>query len=273
VPQTGNLITRIVRCKLRDLKLLEKNARYMKAPVFNQLVENIRKDGVLTSVPTIHNGEVLSGNHRVQAGIKAGILETDCLEIVGQIGEGQRVAMLQRERRVAIQLSHNAISGDDDPNLLNELYSSLPLEEQLYSGLTEEALKINEQLELASLSLGATNYQELQLLFLPAEMEAFKDLVLRLEKRSPKQSKIPVMVASTEDYNQFFDAVVATKTKLNVLNTAIAIRMMAVLAVERLEQIEEEAARAASKPVAEECAPPSMAIDSEGSSVQEEPDQ
>ena len=34
-----------------ELKLLEKNARYMKAEQFQSLVENIKKDGNLSSLP------------------------------------------------------------------------------------------------------------------------------------------------------------------------------------------------------------------------------
>jgi hypothetical protein len=36
---------------LDDLKLLEKNARYMKGPQFERLVENIRHDGCLIPSP------------------------------------------------------------------------------------------------------------------------------------------------------------------------------------------------------------------------------
>ena len=35
----------------REIKLLETNARYMKHEEFNRLVENIRRDGKLTSTP------------------------------------------------------------------------------------------------------------------------------------------------------------------------------------------------------------------------------
>ena len=37
--------SRIVKVKLRDLKLLEKNARYMTPQEFSQLVANIKQDG------------------------------------------------------------------------------------------------------------------------------------------------------------------------------------------------------------------------------------
>jgi len=36
------------------IKLLEKNARYMDQPTFQQLVDNVRKDGALSSLPLCH---------------------------------------------------------------------------------------------------------------------------------------------------------------------------------------------------------------------------
>lgn len=83
--------------RLSELKLLEKNARYMKPEQFNRLVENIRRDGCLTSVPLVHrDGEslvVVSGNHRVSAAIKAGIEESDAIEVLSPLTRQQFVAL------------------------------------------------------------------------------------------------------------------------------------------------------------------------------------
>ena len=40
-----------------ELKLLDKNARYMKAEQFQSLVENVRKDGNLSSLPLCYREE------------------------------------------------------------------------------------------------------------------------------------------------------------------------------------------------------------------------
>ncbi len=59
-PATAALATAVVRVKLTDLKLIDKNARYMSGVTFNRLVENIRKDGCLTSLPLVHRkGEAM----------------------------------------------------------------------------------------------------------------------------------------------------------------------------------------------------------------------
>ncbi len=61
-----------------DIRLLDKNARYMEQEMFQNLVENVKQDGGLSSLPLCYREEddsllVLSGNHRVQAAVHAGI--------------------------------------------------------------------------------------------------------------------------------------------------------------------------------------------------------
>ena len=63
---------------------------------------------------------IISGHHRVEAAIKVGIVEADCLSIEGDVDEG---------RLTAIQLSHNSLAGEDDPEVLRQMLESLlPLE-------------------------------------------------------------------------------------------------------------------------------------------------
>ena len=104
----------------RALLLLEKNARFMKPEVFRRLVENVRRDGVLTSLPfCVREGEglrVLSGNHRVLAAIEAGLVEVDVLV---------SLTPLSIARQRAIQLSHNSLTGEDDPVTLRELFGEI----------------------------------------------------------------------------------------------------------------------------------------------------
>jgi hypothetical protein len=209
----------------------------MKAPVFNQLAANVQRDGVLTSVPLVHDGEVLSGNHRVQAALKAGVVAGFWLEVVGVLSEAGRERLLARERRVSIQLSHNALVGEDDPNVLADLYMPLPLDEKQYSGLTDDALKAADPLDIASLSAGAVAYQELQLLFLPEDAAVFRAALERIKKRAGKLAKVDVLVAALADFERLFDACVRVKEQRNVHNTALAVRVMAELALERLEEL------------------------------------
>jgi len=235
--EPGGLETRMVVRKLAELQKLKKNARYMKAPTFLRLVENIKRDGCLTSTPTIYREEVLSGNHRTEAAIKAGVVEGFCLEILSVLGPDATTEDLSRERAVAIQLAHNAVEGQDDLVILDELYGELPLQEKLYSGITDDMLKIDE-VDIASLGSPPPQYQDIILSFLPEDAEAFKELVERFKGTKTKQPD--VLVAAYQDFDRFFEAVVKTKTLKNITNTAIAIRAMADLALERIAELESQ---------------------------------
>ena len=48
-----------------------------------RLTENLRRDGALSSAPLIYGDRIISGHHRVEAAIKAGIVDADCLSIDG----------------------------------------------------------------------------------------------------------------------------------------------------------------------------------------------
>ena len=194
--------------------------------MFSQLVENIRRDGCLTSVPLVYeeNGklEVLSGNHRVMAAIKAGLEEAEVMEITTPLG---------REQRIAIQLSHNAIEGQDDPNMLAELWADLDFAYKEYSGLTEEDFAGIAEIDATGISVEAPKYEEINLAFLPEEKEAFVALLDRMQKAKTEARWI---VAHYDDFSRLFDAIIAVKTKLDIHNGAVALRVMADLAMERL---------------------------------------
>ncbi|MGD9932714.1 MAG: ParB N-terminal domain-containing protein [Dehalococcoidia bacterium] len=102
--------TEIVTVDPREIVLLELNARYMNPETFRRLVENVKRDSVLTQLPFCVREQgrlkVLSGNHRVQAAIEAGL---ERIEVLVSKTE------LSPARQRAIQLSHNAIAGEDDP--------------------------------------------------------------------------------------------------------------------------------------------------------------
>ena len=93
-----------------ELRLLEKNARYMKAEQFQNLVENVKKDGNLSSLPLCYREKdgklrALSGNHRVMAARKAEV-ESVLVMVLGDEKDA--------DEQLAIQLSHNAIAGQDE---------------------------------------------------------------------------------------------------------------------------------------------------------------
>ncbi|PZV05769.1 MAG: hypothetical protein DCF32_10665 [Leptolyngbya sp.] len=205
----------------------------MTAEQMGRLVANLKRDRTLTSTVLVYRLDpdseevtAISGNHRTQAAQQAELPEVDVIEIVSR---------LSPERLRAIQLSHNSITGQDDLNILAALYDDLPLEEKLYSGLTDDDFQNLQPLDLSGLSVGQPEYQVVELMFFPAEAETFQSLIrsMKLNERV-KQS---FWIAHIEDFDRVFDAVVGTKEAKNIHNTALAFRAMAELALERLEQL------------------------------------
>ena len=216
--------TRIIRVNLKSLKLLEINARYMEPKEFQRLVDNIKRDQTLTSTPLVYRGEVISGNHRVQAAIKAGLEEADVMEIVSEITEDQKKA---------IQLSHNSINGKDDQNLLQQIYDSISdFEFKQYSALTDDDFKIQE-LDIKALGFEQPKMEEVTISFIAGDKQAFVDSLAKIEKRS-KSGKL-TLAADLSDFQTFYEAVITTKHKLNIINTAQAVKVMSEIALKALE--------------------------------------
>ncbi len=230
-----------------DPKILlprEKNARYMTGDQFTRLVENVKRDGALTSSVLAHwpagqsRPEILSGHHRTKAAIAAGVKTIDAHIITSDLTE---------DRKVAIQLSHNAISGQDDPSVLAELYETLDMDEKLYSGITDDDIKEFDGLDVPALTVGLPEYREVNIFFLHSELDEFRQVLERIDARVSKKrrhvnrKKPPdAFLARYEDFNAVFNTIGDIKDKWNVVNSAIAFGMLAQLAAERLDQIEAE---------------------------------
>jgi len=212
----------------------------MTADQQKRLTENVKRDGGLTSLPLVWmmqdetgapitdpvNYEILSGNHRVISARDAGLEEIDCIVIPHWIS---------RERRVEIQLSHNAVTGQDDLSVLEGLYEGLDLAGKEYSGLTDESFANLNNLNLGGFTVSPPEYQDITITFLPDDAEEFTNLLKRVEK-----SKAIQHVAHLDDFNGLFDTIVRVKEDRDIINSAVAIHFVVQLATERLAQLEAE---------------------------------
>ncbi len=223
---------RIASVKIEQCDLLEKNARFMRAEQYQRLVSNVKRDGCLTSVPfAVKNGErflILSGNHRVQAARDAGLSEILVLYSARQLSPAQ-----QR----AIQLSHNAIAGQDDLAILRELYDEIndvALKE--YSGLDDVVLGRMEPPNLDPLSEKGLEYRIVSIAFLPDEVQRAEKLFARVLEQAVGDR---TWVNRYADYDRFLDALTAAKSAAGVKNTATAFGLLLGLVERHLEEIPE----------------------------------
>ncbi|MEU6928964.1 hypothetical protein AB0A05_07345 [Streptomyces sp. NPDC046374] len=202
----------------RGLKLLDLNARYMRHEQYQQLVTNVRRDEALTSTPFVwHDTEtgdriVLSGNHRTKAAIEAGIDEITWLETSDRLTESQRLA---------IQLSHNSIAGEDDLAILKTLYEKIEdLDLRQYAGLDDATLELLADLDSPSLGEANLSFQTLAIVFLPDDLKDAQE-VLR-DALGLAASSDAVWVAALRQYDQTMAALDLASKSYDVTNVATA---------------------------------------------------
>ena len=196
----------------KDISLLKKNARILKKDVFQQLTANIGRDKRLSSVPLCHRlsdgrVEVLSGNHRVQASVEAGI-ERILVMIIEED--------LTRSQAVAIQLSHNALVGEDDPALLAELWAEIEdIAAKTYAGLSSDVVEKLDKIDLTSFTTPQVSTRTMTFAFVDSEAECLN-------------------AADVRQFDRFFDLLEATKKTFDVRNASLAMLKLMDLAEEAI---------------------------------------
>lgn len=223
--------TKIVKIDPRKIKLLEVNARFMSADEFQKLVANVKRDGCLTQLPfCVYNDdgelEVLSGNHRVQAAIEAGLKEIDI-----QMTEEH----LTKDQRIAIQLSHNAITGKDDMAVLKELYESIDdVNMKAYSALDDETLKLLDEIKTQSMSYSGLQYQVLNILFLPSEIDDVKKILDTAMKEVRQNETITLRM---KEYDKYLDTLNDVSKASRIKNTAVGFMAMLEVVNKHMEEL------------------------------------
>jgi hypothetical protein len=207
--------TEMKRLDPRSLKLLDVNARFMTHEQFQAMVVNVKRDRKLTSVPFAWwNGEkyeVLSGNHRTKVAIAAGLEEIDVMVTHDE---------LSPDERLAIQISHNAIVGQDDPAILKQLYESIAdIDMKVYCGLDDKTLELLDEVSPVPFSEAGMEVHVLNLLFLPDELE-------RAEKVIDDTLKLvsgKAWLLRNSAYDKWLDSVAAAGGAQKIKNSATAV--------------------------------------------------
>lgn len=212
----------------RGLVLLKQNARFFKKDTFRQLVENIKTDRRLSSVPLcrpLEDGrfEVLSGNHRVKAAVEAGLEKILVIVLLEDLDES---------RKIAIQLSHNALVGQDDQNVLAELWAKIDdVQARLYAGLSSDTLNEIKKVELVQFSTPSIYTKTLTFAFTDTEKEHVESVLRELSATGAKE----IHMAPLSAFEDFFKLILAAKKKFDVKNSTLAVLALIDLATARME--------------------------------------
>jgi hypothetical protein len=225
-----------------ELKLLEKNARYMKAEQFQSLVENIKKDGNLSSLPLCYREKdgklrVLSGNHRILAARQAGV-EQVLVMVVGDEKDS--------DERLAIQLSHNAIAGQDDLVILKDLWESIKdVQAKVYAGLDSDTVKALQGIQFAAIAEQRLQYKIVTFTFLSHEVEDLDEL---LKAIGVAFASDVVYLATLEAYAPLYELMLKIKKHCMIKNTTAAFMKyneLAQIGYDQMLKVEAEQSEAA----------------------------
>ena len=211
---------KIATVNVKDLEFLEKNARYMTAEMFHNSVDNIKRDGGLSSMPLCwkHDNKyrIMSGNHRCAAAIEAGLQEITVLYTDEELSE---------KERIAIQISHNAIDGKDDLVVLKELWDELDdVELKYYAGLDDKTIEEMERLSMLALVDAKLDFHSVTFLFLPYELERLDEIVEDVMKYNITSDS--VYMNRLEDFKRLLKAQNKVQASFNVKNSATSLMLI-----------------------------------------------
>lgn len=226
------------RVAIGDLKEQDVNAHVMGSAMFERLAENIRREGQLESVPYCAqpNGqgpiEIISGHHRIRAARAAGM--THVVVLVDR-------AARTRSQIIAKQLAHNALVGNDDPELVRRLVSQIKnVDDLLATGLNQEFLPNQDNFTMTLFTPHADfQWRYCSFTFLPHQMDQLKELA----RRSTEHSDV-VMVGREEQFEKFLVAVGEFARRRQVVSAGTAIAMLTDMALKEIERLEAEEADA-----------------------------
>ncbi|MDR1197546.1 MAG: ParB/RepB/Spo0J family partition protein [Prevotellaceae bacterium] len=204
----------------------EKNARYFAPEVFQQLVDNVKSDGRLESIPLCYQTEkdkengkyhIISGHHRVSAAKQAGLGFIMIFVIHPK----------NRDEIIAKQLSHNSLVGKDDKVILFELFNEINnIQQKISSGINNEI----EKIQYTSLNFHLGNFKQFILLFSCGEEERFDGLMTELENTVQVKHDSAVRIVDNNCFDKFADNLRKIKKAKNIKNNAVGFtRMMEIV--------------------------------------------
>lgn len=219
---------------LTELRLVEpklckgqkKNARYFAPETFKLLVDNIKRDGRLESMPLCYqDGDVyriISGHHRVEAAKEAG-LEKILIMVINPENQDEIISK---------QLSHNALVGKDDEMILKELFDSIKdIEHKMSTGLSSAIDKIN----YTSLNFKVGEFKNFTVLFLPEDEGLYDETIELIEKSGVIGGKDTVRLTSIKYFDKFAQAIRKIKKCENIKSNGTAFMRLVDLASQMME--------------------------------------
>lgn len=221
---------KICKVNIEELREQDLNARVMNADMFNRLASNIKKDNRLESLPFVaetENGlEIVSGHHRVRACRTAGV--TDIFVILDDTG-------LDRDSIRAKQLAHNSLQGEDNKQIVREIFEMIEdAEKKLEAYISPE---LNDELDKLAIKdiVFDVDIKTILVAFLSYELDTFERCAKKLN-----ESYSELYVADIENIKLFTECVKRVNKEYDIRAMNTALTKMAEIVLEHLgEDVED----------------------------------
>lgn len=227
-----------------DCVPLERNAHYMDKDIFDRLVENIAEDGFLSQLPFAmkrnEDGKFLflSGNHRLKAAIKAK-LEYILILYIDET---------DKDTQLGYQLSHNALVGKDDRQMLKEIYEEIKsLEKREFSGLNGLDFVDVNKISTPAINDGDIEITEMKFMFVESRANNIKNVLDTLEKMEIGEES-SIIVGSFESYIRLTQEV---KKRYQIKSRSVAFSKMIDICEAYLDELAKQDAETAAAAEAE----------------------
>jgi len=208
------------------LKEQDLNARVMRKDAFNQLKSNIEGRGALESLPlcavTEKGLEVISGHHRTRAAKSAGVDEV--WVIVDVTG-------LNRDNIKAKQLAHNSLQGQDNEDVVRQIFESiLDVSAKIEAFIEPNLDDLPDAPKLSSSELEIQlDAKVVTLLFLPTQAQVLSDA---LERISLLGEVDDIYLATRDEYEKLVEAMAVVSQNYNITSTPTLFAKMSEMVLE-----------------------------------------
>lgn len=210
------------------------NARVMDNSKFDLLVGNIKREGMLESLPLVHKTdkadgkyELISGHHRTRASRRAGLKKIPVLVITKHLTEDEIISK---------QISHNSIDGYDDPETLKRLYDSISsFDWKVASGVTELDFDITaDHIPVVDVDVDF-NFEPVLIMFMKPDVDKFRELIDTAKSLAEEK-----YLANMTEFRKFAKVVNSVSDYSDIHNIAGIMSIICDLAKERLSQLKAE---------------------------------
>ena len=200
------------------------NANSMSKPMFNRLKENIRKSGLSSAIACVRREtgdyEIISGNHRYKAVRELGYTSLNII-----FAEEKD---LTKDEIIALQLSHNSVTGNDDKGILKRLFDEISsIEFKEFASISVDDMKTEDM--FTGTIVPVSEHYKVSFILYSKDIDALKEL-LDITTEEVAQSDL-VIVADGKDESWFLEELSHIKSQFKIKSGSIALSKLLELAV------------------------------------------